>query len=98
MADPLALEIERLLADAPEAFSPLGAGILAASWLGIARDSRSFARKLELAHALVLRECVALAEEAGLIILDDRQDKSHRLFYHLSPAGLNLFDAKGASS
>lgn len=98
MSNPLTIEIERLLADTPERFSPLGAGILAASWLGIAGDSRSFARKLEVAHALVLRECVALAEEAGLIILEDRQDKSQRLFYRLSQRGLNLFATPGLAS
>lgn len=97
MVDQMSFAIERLLEDPQQPFSPLGAGILAASWLGVASDSRSFARKLELAHALVLRECVSLAEEAELITIEDRQDKSQRLFYRLSPAGLDLCQAKGLS-
>ncbi len=66
--------------------------------MGIANDSRSFSRKLKVAHALVLRECVALAEEAELITLEDREDKSQRLFYILNDQGLDFFKAKDLAS
>lgn len=78
---------------APEPPSFLGAGIMAAAALGLAEDSRSFARKLEIAHALVLRECVTLAEDLGLIEIDDRQDRSQRLFFKLSDLGRSRVSA-----
>ena len=67
--------------------SPIGAGILSALHTGLAENSRSFASKLGLAHALVLRECVALAEEAGLIIAEDRGERSQRLHLSLTASG-----------
>jgi len=82
--DPLVTLIAALQGATEHELSSIAAGILAASHLGIAQDSRSFARKLDLAHALVLRECVALAEDLNLIDLDDRQDKSQRLFFSLT--------------
>lgn len=79
-----------LVATAVPDLSPLGAGIIAAAHLGIAKDSRSFARKLDLAHALVLRECTQLEGEAGFIFLDDRSHRSQRVFYDLTEAARAL--------
>ncbi|WP_206027120.1 hypothetical protein [Tritonibacter mobilis] len=79
--------IEALVADHPEALSPLGAGLMTAAHLGIAHDSRSFARKFGLAHALVLRECTLLAHDHDLLMVESRGDKSQRLFYQLSDTG-----------
>lgn len=76
--------------------SPLGAGILSAAHLGFSQDTRSFASKLGLAHALVIRECVDLAEEAGVIALEDRGDRSQRLFFSLTDAGQALFEKVAA--
>ncbi|MCJ8333297.1 MAG: hypothetical protein MJH10_03465 [Epibacterium sp.] len=84
--DVLVASAEKLVARMPE-LSPLSAGILRAADLGLAQDSRSFAQKMGLAHALVLRECVILAEELGLIALEMRNDRSQRLFYRLSAQG-----------
>ncbi|MGO8396550.1 hypothetical protein ACC760_39140, partial [Rhizobium ruizarguesonis] len=42
------------------------AGLLVSADLGIARDSRAFARLLGIAHSLVLRELNVLAERAGV--------------------------------
>jgi DNA-binding MarR family transcriptional regulator len=67
----------------------IGAGILVAADAGEATDSRAFARLLGVAHALVLRDCVAL-EEAGLITVERRDARTHRLFYSLTPAGRAL--------
>jgi hypothetical protein len=49
-ADYMAL-VEKLAGDA-RGLSSLGAGIIAALALGVASDSRSFARVLGIAHAL----------------------------------------------
>ena len=59
-------ETQRLTAACP-GLSPLGAGILAAMTLGIAQDSRSFARIFDISHALVLREAAVLDDEFGLL-------------------------------
>ncbi|WP_114963370.1 hypothetical protein [Tritonibacter mobilis] len=80
--------IEALVADHPDTLSPLGASLMTAAHLGIAHDSRSFARKFGLAHALVLRECTLLAHEHDLLTVESRGDKSQRLFYQLSDTGL----------
>ncbi|MEM9122034.1 MAG: hypothetical protein AAGB03_01825 [Pseudomonadota bacterium] len=85
--DPLTRTIVKLLEGSPGQLTPIGAGVLAAAHLGLARDSRSFARKLGLAHALVIRECVSLAEDLALLVIDDRSCRSQRVFYALSERG-----------
>lgn len=87
---PFAALIVAVLARHGDTITPIGAGLLAAAHLGLAGDSRSFARKLDLAHALVLRDCVALAAEQGLLTLDDRGEPSGRKFFHLTPRGEQL--------
>ena len=81
--------ISDLLERNPDDLSPLAAGVLAAAHLGLSQDSRSFATKLGIAHALVLRECVALAEDHRLIDLDGRHDRSQRVFFSLTEKGQN---------
>ncbi len=73
--------------------SPLEAGILAAAHLGMARNSRDFAKQAEIAHALVIRACVDLGELKGLIMLERRGDRSQRVFFQLSGAGRTLIEA-----
>ncbi|MEM9635412.1 MAG: hypothetical protein AAGA50_29090 [Pseudomonadota bacterium] len=87
MSDGLLEIISNLVRQHPDRLNELSAGILAAARFDICRDSRSFARKFGIAHALVLRECVSLAEEHDLIELESRQDRSQRLFYSLRPDG-----------
>ncbi|MGV4796941.1 hypothetical protein [Rhizobium sp. F40D2] len=62
------------------------AGLLVAAELGIARDSRAFARKLGIAHSLVLRELNALAEREGVLKIVKRDPRTMRVHYILSPA------------
>lgn len=81
---------ERLLAFAPEGVSPLGAGILAALHLGIAGDSRSFARLFGIEHALVLREAVALSEEPGLVVIERRDARTQRLWLGIGERARHL--------
>ncbi|MEM0934524.1 MAG: hypothetical protein AAF646_12970 [Pseudomonadota bacterium] len=71
--------------------SELGPYILAAVTLGAARDTRSLARVLGVAHALVIRECNSLGEELGLLEIEDRGDRSQRVFVSLSDTGAALF-------
>lgn len=68
----------------------LGPLVLAATALGVARDSRSFARLFETAHALVIRECTHLSEDLTLLTLDNRGDKSGRIFFELTASGRAL--------
>ncbi|WP_411036341.1 hypothetical protein [Shinella sp. BYT-45] len=63
--------------------SPIGAGLLAAAHMGIAHDSRTFARLLGLAHALVLRELAALAGRGDLLHIEKRDGRTMRTHYAL---------------
>ncbi|NYJ13126.1 hypothetical protein GGI64_004207 [Rhizobium leguminosarum] len=61
------------------------AGLLVAAGLGIARDSRAFARKLGIAHSLVLRELNALAGREGVVEIVKRDPRTMRVHYTLPP-------------
>lgn len=87
MKDQLIAITTELVEQRSQQLTPLSAGILAAAYLDLASDSRSFARKLDIAHALVLRECVALSEDHGLLTLTDRSERSQRLFFALTTQG-----------
>lgn len=60
------------------------AALIAAAATGLAGDSRTFARRLGLAHALVLRALNALAER-GPIRIDRRDARTMRMHYSLGP-------------
>lgn len=63
--------------------TPIQAGIIIAAEQNIARDSRTFARLLGLAHALVLREITTLCDQNRLIIT--KQDaRTLRTFYEMA--------------
>ncbi|MGO7970401.1 hypothetical protein ACC705_05275 [Rhizobium ruizarguesonis] len=61
------------------------AGLLVAAELGIARDSRAFARLLGIAHSLVLRELNVLAEREGVLQIVKRDLRTMRVHYTLPP-------------
>ncbi|NNU69591.1 MULTISPECIES: hypothetical protein [Rhizobium] len=61
------------------------AGLLVAADLGIARDSRAFARLLGIAHSLVLRELNVLAEREGMLRIVKRDLRTMRVHYTLPP-------------
>ncbi|MBY5754255.1 hypothetical protein [Rhizobium leguminosarum] len=63
------------------------AGLLVAAELGIARDSRAFARLLGIAHSLVLRELNDLAEREGALQIVKRDLRTMRVHYTLPPRG-----------
>ncbi|TBY39387.1 hypothetical protein [Rhizobium leguminosarum] len=62
------------------------AGLLVAAELGIARDSRAFARKLGIAHSLVLRELNDLAAREGVLKIVKRDPRTMSVHYTLPPA------------
>lgn len=72
--------------------SRLGAGIVAALALDIASDSRSFSRILGVAHALVLREVVALSADGGYINVRQRDERTQRTRYELNRTGNRLIE------
>lgn len=74
--------VARLQAEDPQ-LSAIQAGLLAAASLGIAHDSRTFARHLGLAHALVLRELNALAERRDRLSIEKRDARTMRTHYIL---------------
>lgn len=84
--------VARLLVTEGSGLSPLSAGILAALDLGLARDSRTFARVFDVAHALVLRECTTLVEDLGFLSMIRRDERTQRLFPALTNTGQALLD------
>ena len=66
--------------------SLLEAGILAGLHLGLAGDSRHFARVFGLEHALVLRAVEALTE-SDLLAVTARDPRTQRTRYAATPTG-----------
>lgn len=91
VADYMAL-VEKLAGHAPD-LSSLGAGIIAALALGVASDSRIFARVLGVAHALVLREVNLLGADGGYLQITQRDPRTQRTRYELSAAGRQLVES-----
>ncbi|ARM92508.1 hypothetical protein RHEC894_PE00485 (plasmid) [Rhizobium sp. CIAT894] len=96
-------EIDRFLALVAAAqagdgrLTTIQAGLLVAAELGIAHDSRSFARRLGIAHSLVLRELNALTERNGVIEIVKRDPKTMRMHYTLPPASRRKHGRQSAS-
>ncbi|KAB2685477.1 MULTISPECIES: hypothetical protein [Brucella/Ochrobactrum group] len=78
------------LLTASRSLSGLGAGIIAALALDIASDSRTFARMLSVAHALVLREISVLGQDHGYVRIRQRDPRTQRTRYELNAAGQRL--------
>ncbi len=86
-ADALMARVAAIRAARPE-ISPLGAAILAAADLDIARDSRSFAKSFGIEHALVLREIASL-EAAALLSVERRDARTMRTWISVVPSARN---------
>ncbi|SFA74642.1 formate dehydrogenase F4B subunit [Rhizobium sp. NFR07] len=84
-----ALQAQDGLAD-----SPLACGLLAAVGLGLAGDSRGFARDSDTEHALVLREVGRLSDELGLLVIVRTDERTQRRFLALSEAGQALIEGQ----
>jgi hypothetical protein len=84
-----ALQAQDVLAD-----STLACGLLAAVGLGLAGDSRSFARDSDTEHALVLREVGRLSDELGLLVIVRTDERTQRRFLALSEAGQALVEGQ----
>lgn len=76
---------------------PLAAAVIVALHLGVAADSRDFARNLGVAHALALREVTALAER-GLIAIGRRNARTQRTAYALTAAGRHVLARAGLAA
>lgn len=61
----------------------LQAALVVAAELGVARDSRTFARTLGVAHALVLRELDALSATGGPLCIVKKEARTLRTHYAL---------------
>ena len=75
--------------------SLLEAGILAGLHLGLAGDSRSFARIFGVEHALVLRAVESLVAET-LVAVTARDPRTQRTRYAASEAGRDVLSALAA--
>jgi hypothetical protein len=92
------LDAVAAIASVEAVLSPIGAAILAAVFFGIAKDSRTFSRKLGIEHALVLREITVLSRE-GLNFLQivGRHDRTQRTEIALGDNGQLLLSRAIAS-
>ncbi len=94
-AEAAASEEERFMAlvldicAADPSLTPVGAGLLAALHLGVCSDSRSFARILDIAHALVLREVTGLTSR-GLLTVISRNERTQRTALALTEDGQRI--------
>lgn len=86
--------VEALRAQDGLADSPLACGLLAAVGLGLANDSRGFARDSDTEHALVLREVGRLSDELKLLVIVRTDERTQRRFLALSEAGQALIDGQ----
>ncbi|WJH37758.1 hypothetical protein N7E02_02855 (plasmid) [Aliirhizobium terrae] len=86
--------VQALLTQDMLADSPLACGLLAAVGLGLAGDSRGFARDSETEHALVLREVGRLADELKFLVIVRTDERTQRRFLALSEAGRTLIDGQ----
>ncbi len=87
-ADSFLATTDTIAALRPE-LSLLEAGILAGLHLGLADDSRSFARVFGVEHALVLRAVETLAGEA-LVSVTARDARTQRTRYAASEVGRSV--------
>lgn len=72
-------------------FSQIGAAVLVAIDLGIARDSRTFSRIFGVAHALVLREIADLSTgDRAVLKVISRNDRTQRTELELAERGRQL--------
>jgi hypothetical protein len=89
--------VQALLEGRALEISPLAAAVLVAIDMGIA-DSRSFARRLGVEHALVLREIANLSGPDGLVVVTGRQPKTLRTSLALSARGERFLTLAAPSS
>ncbi|MGD1886731.1 MAG: hypothetical protein ACFB01_06345 [Cohaesibacteraceae bacterium] len=85
--------VARLLDDQANELTPLAAGLLAASHSGYCSDSHTFSKRLGVEHALVIRECVMLADQLGAIRVERKNERSQRMVFSLTDAGLEMLGA-----
>lgn len=87
------LLMQRLLEQHADSLSPLGAGLLAAAYTGYCTDSHTFSKRLGVEHALVIRECIVLADHHEAIEINGRNERSQRIQYVLTTGGHDLLEA-----
>jgi len=84
------LEAVSALSSEEPALSQLGAAILAALHFGIAKDSRTFSRKIGIEHALALREITTLSDDAEYLTIVGKNSRTQRIEYAFSQNSLQL--------
>jgi hypothetical protein len=74
------LQIVSAICSEDALLTPVGAALVAAHHLGIAKDSRSFSRQFDISHALVLREVSELtSEDHEMLAIVSRNDRTQRV-------------------
>lgn len=89
------LTLAQRVQEAAPALTAIQAAVLVALRLDIARDSRTFARLLDIEHALVLREVNAFSEHSGLLHIEKRDDRTMRTYFAPGEDAERLFKSAG---
>ncbi len=76
--------------DLDDSLSPLAAALTAATALGIARDSRTFARLFDIEHAFVLREINLASGVDNPLKIVSRDARTQRTHLQLTVKGESL--------
>lgn len=77
------------------ALSGLEAALLAAAHLGVAADTRSFAHRLGVSHALVLRALAGRPADDAVLRVVRRDERTLRTFFEPGPEGRQLLAEAG---
>lgn len=84
------LQMVSAVCAADASLTPIGAALLVAIHAGLAKDTRTFARKLGIAHALVLREVASLSGNGGLLTVIGRNERTQRTELSLTDESAQL--------
>jgi hypothetical protein len=84
------MQIVASISSSDASLTGIGAALIAANRLGIAKDSRTFANKFGIAHALVLREISDISGEDGHFRIVSRNERTRRTELALTEKGERL--------
>jgi hypothetical protein len=93
------LQIVSAICSEDASLTPIGAALVAAHHLGIAKDSRSFSRQFDISHALVLREVSELTSvDHEMLSVVSRNDRTQRVEFALTDTAEQLLSRATAAT
>jgi hypothetical protein len=93
------MQIVSAICSEDASLTPVGAALVAAHHLGIAKDSRSFSRQFDISHALVLREVSELtSRDQEMLAVVSRNDRTQRVELALTDRAEQLLSRASATT